>query len=197
MRFAAVELLCGWATTEDGRSSLVTALDALVGQVRSGNEERTALRVLDSLHHRYYGPRPIGALDAVTEALRAAGLTHSASEVALAAALAGMDAEEGAFDRWDRWLALSGERPGSLDAVGQQWRASRAAMPFAAIGAVVTGLRAHGSATAELAAVCLVARAGEGARWAQPWPAELAALRGSAYADVAEAALLADARRLP
>jgi hypothetical protein len=33
----------------------------------------------------YYGPRPLGALDAVTEALRAAGLTHSASEAALLA----------------------------------------------------------------------------------------------------------------
>ncbi|MFG2561716.1 hypothetical protein [Streptomyces sp. NPDC048496] len=83
-----MELLCGWATTEDGRPLLVTALDALVGRVRSGNEERAALRVLDSLHHRYYGLRPIGALDAVTEALRAAGLTHSASDVAEAALLA-------------------------------------------------------------------------------------------------------------
>ncbi|MDF6041598.1 hypothetical protein LRD69_05375 [Streptomyces sp. JH14] len=202
VRSAAAELLCEWATTVDGRSSLVTALDEVVGQARSTDGEygqrRTALRVLDSLNRRYHGPCPIGALDAVTEALRAAGLLHSASEVALLAAVSSLEAVDeaaGVWHRWERWLELAGDRPGCRDVLGQLWRGPGGVVPVAAIRPVVAALRAHGAAAAGLAALCLVVRAGDSTRWAQPWPAELAALRGSAYADVAEAALLADIRR--
>ncbi|WP_328889761.1 hypothetical protein [Streptomyces sp. NBC_00316] len=201
VRSAAAELLCDWATTVEGRSSLVTALDEVVGQARSTDGEQrrrwTALRVLDSLNRRHGGPRPIGALDAVAEALRAAGLVHSASEVALRAAVSSLEAVEGTdgvWDRWERWLELAGDRPGCLDALELPWRGPGGAVPVAAIRSVVAALRVQASAAAGLAAVCLVVRAGDSTRWAQPWPAELAALRGSAYADVAEAALLADVR---
>ncbi|MFE7358773.1 hypothetical protein ACFU8Q_38235, partial [Streptomyces sp. NPDC057543] len=189
--------LCEWATTEEGRSALKGALDAVVSQVRSVDEgeRRDALLVLDSLK-RGYGPRPVAALDAVTEALRAAGLVRTASGVALSAALSALtDAEEGTVERWDRWLALAGERPGLLDAIRHEWLGPRPVLPIAAIGTVVAALRARGSAVAGLAAVELVVRAGGNTRWADPWPDQLAALRDSEHPDVAEAALLADARR--
>ncbi|MFJ7495232.1 hypothetical protein ACIQZB_29365 [Streptomyces sp. NPDC097727] len=197
VRDEAARLLCEWATTEEGRSALKGALDAVVSQVRSVDEgeRRDALLVLDSLK-RGYGPRPVAALDAVTEALRAAGLVRTASGVALSAALSSLtDAEEGTVERWDRWLALAGERPGPLDAIRHEWRGPRPVLPIAAIGTVVAALRARGSAVAGLAAVELVVRAGGNTRWADPWPDQLAALRDSEHPDVAEAALLADARR--
>ncbi|SCF57214.1 hypothetical protein [Streptomyces sp. Ncost-T10-10d] len=201
VRGDAARLLCAWAGTREGRSALTGALDAVVGQVRSAGEgeRRDALLVLDSLT-REYGSRPVAALDAVTEALRAAGLGRTASGVALSAALASLtEADEGrdgaTVERWDRWLVLAGERPGSLDAIRYEWRGPRPAVPIAAIGTVVAALRARGSAVAELAAVELVARAGGTTRWADPWPGELAALRGSEHPDVAEVALLADVRR--
>ncbi|MFI6724053.1 hypothetical protein [Streptomyces atratus] len=197
VRDEAARLLCQWATTEEGRSGLKGALDAVVSQVRSVDEgeRRDALLVLDSLK-RGYGSRPVAALDAVTEALRAAGLVHAASGVALSAALSSLtDPDEWMVERWDRWLALAGERPGPLDAIRYEWRGPRPVLPIAAIGTVVAALRARGSAVAGLAAVELVVRAGDNTRWADPWPDRLAALRDSEHPDVAEAALLADVRR--
>lgn len=197
VRDEAARLLCEWATTQEGRSALEGALDAVVSQVRSveEGERRDALLVLDSLK-RGYGPRPVAALDAVTEALREAGLVHTASGVALSAALSSLtQADEGMVERWDRWLALAGERPGALDAIRYEWRGPRPVLPIAAIGTVVAALRARGSAVAGLAAVELVVRAGGDTRWVDPWPDQLAALRDSGHPDVAEAALLADVRR--
>ncbi|WPW28026.1 hypothetical protein P6B95_12030 [Streptomyces atratus] len=198
VRDEAARLLCEWATTEEGRSGLKGALDAVVSQVRSVDEgeRRDALLVLDSLK-RGYGQRPVAALDAVTEALRAAGLVHAASGVALSAALSSLtDSDEWTVGRWDRWLALAGERPGALDAIRYEWRGPRPVLPIAAIGTVVAALRARGSAVAGLAAVELVVRAGDNTRWADPWPDQLTALRDSEHPDVAEAALLADVRRV-
>ncbi|MER5361770.1 hypothetical protein [Streptomyces sp. NPDC002785] len=197
VRGEAARLLCDWATTREGRSALKGALDAVVSQVPSADEEkrRDALLVLDSLK-RGYGSRPVAALEAVTEALREAGLVHSASETALVAALASLTAEdEGTVERWDRWLALAGDRPGPLDVIRYEWRGPQPVLPIAAIGTVVAALRARRSAVAGLAAVELVVRAGEHTGWADPWPGELAVLRDSEHPDVAEAALLADARR--
>lgn len=197
VRDEAARLLCEWATTEEGRSGLKGALDAVVSQVRSVDEgeRRDALLVLDSLK-RGYGPRPVAALDAVTEALRAAGLVQVASGVALSAALLSLtDPDEWMVERWDRWVALAGERPGPLDAIRYEWRGPRPVLPIAAIGTVVAALRARGSAVAGLAVVELVVRAGDNTRWADPWPEQLAALRDSEHPDVAEAALLADVRR--
>ncbi|MFF9508989.1 hypothetical protein ACF1BU_10210 [Streptomyces sp. NPDC014724] len=187
----------------------------MVNQAGSADEEERwdALFVLDSLK-RDFPPRPVAALDTVTEALREAGLVRTASGVALAAALASLteadERDEGdesapaeaaggtagaAVERWDRWLALAGERPGSLDAIRYDRQGPQKALPLAAIGTVVAALRARGSAVAGLAAVELVVRAGGHTRWADPWPDELSALKGSAHPDVAEAALLADVRR--
>ncbi|MFJ5723277.1 hypothetical protein [Streptomyces sp. NPDC093149] len=215
VRSEAARLLCAWATTGEGRSALKGALDAVVNQTGSadGEERWDALFVLDSLK-RDFPPRPVAALDTVTEALREAGLVRTASGVALAAALASLtevdEADQvdesapaeaaggavgAAVERWDRWLALAGERPGSLDAIRYDRRGPRKALPLAAIGTVVAALRARGSAVAGLAAVELVVRAGGHTRWAAPWPDELSALKGSAHPDVAEAALLADVRR--
>lgn len=141
VRGEAARLLCAWATTREGRSALKGALDAVVNQAGSADEEERwdALFVLDSLR-RDFPPRPVAALDTVTEALREAGLVRTASGVALAAALASLaeadEADEGdepapamaagaAVERWDRWLALAGERPGSPDAIRYDWQGRR------------------------------------------------------------------------
>ncbi|MEV6077198.1 hypothetical protein AB0L80_19090 [Streptomyces sp. NPDC052069] len=196
VRGDALDLLCEWAVPGPRHGELVTVLGVLVAQARSGapEERRAALWVLGEQNDAYR-ERPAGALDAVADALERAGLAHSASRVALTAALTALAVADASPERWERWLGLAGERPGHLDQVRDHRRTPTNAQPVGAIAAVAGMLRAHGSVTAGLAAVHLVVRGGESTSWAQPWVDGLDALRASGHPEVAEAALLADLRR--
>lgn len=198
VRKAVAELLCGWAEPGPHHEDLVDALGALVDGARDGAPDvrRDALRVLAALEESH-GDGPAGGHDAVADALERAGLRHAAARVALAAALAALAHGDPSPARWRRWLALAGERCGCLDIVRHQRLRPAGGPPPAAdvFAAVLAVLREHASATAGLAAVQLVVRAGGDARWAEPWPAELDRLRASDHAEVAEAALLADLAR--
>ncbi|MGW2281789.1 hypothetical protein [Streptomyces sp. NPDC001770] len=195
VRSAVLMTLARLAGEPTGRTALERALGtAATANGGSAAEPRAALAVLLDTFRAASG-WPAGAHEALADALERAGLPHTASRAALAAATTALAGGDGSMRRWERWLALAGERPGCLDAVQLHSPGLPGAAPEEAVDAVVAGLLAEGSVTAGLAAVRLVEQAAGRGAPAERWAARLHDLAAHPRAEVAEAAAVAEILR--
>ncbi|MGW0860711.1 hypothetical protein, partial [Streptomyces sp. NPDC002690] len=161
------------------------------GAAGCATERRAALAVLLGLSGPVPG-WPVGAYEELADALERAGFPHTASRTALEAATTALAEGDASMGRWERWLALAGDRPGCLDAVRVH---APGPLPEEAVDAVVAGLLAGGSATGGLAAVRLVTQAAGRGVPSGRWAARLRELTAHGRPEVVEAALVARLRQ--
>ncbi|MEU4092228.1 hypothetical protein [Streptomyces sp. NPDC026673] len=185
-RSAAGAALVGLARSESAVAELRSALRALVDQAE--------LRLLHGLAtDRRGGPSVVH--DAFAEALEQAGLPRAATRAAYEAAITAVREGDGGLTRWDRCLRLAGRHPNALGPGGSFYLPDGEREPLTALLDVARALGGRTGTLAGLLAVRLVRHGGSATGWADPWPAELDALRGHADPDVAEEALVVGVRR--
>ncbi|WP_435241311.1 hypothetical protein [Streptomyces cucumeris] len=195
--------------TEAAPAALRRVVDTLLERARTGDgqggtpsgEDRRAeaLRrltgcasaVLERLG-RWWGTE-IATADTVVDGLLAAGLRREATGAAYSVASAALRRGDGAFARWERYLALVEERPDRLTGRETYLSHEDAVVREATLG-VVRALRERGGAAAGLTALMLVSVIGPHSGWAEVWRSELEALRRYDDPDTAEQALLIEAR---
>ncbi|MCX5396163.1 hypothetical protein [Streptomyces sp. NBC_00102] len=193
VRGAVLQTLVRLAGDPDGRTALERALAASDPGSGGPVERRVALAVLlDAFRSASGGP--VAAHEVLADALERAGLAHTASRAALEAATAALAEGDASMRRWERWLALAGDRPGCLDTLPGRPPGTPGAPPEEAVDAVVAGLLAEGSGPAGLAAVRLVTASGRGAT-GERRAALLRELAAHPRPEVAEAALVAELLR--
>ncbi|MFF7208950.1 hypothetical protein ACFZAU_00260 [Streptomyces sp. NPDC008238] len=185
-RLVAGTVLGALARSGPAVAELRRALDALVEQAE-----------LSALHSLATGRRPpVAAVhDAYADALERAGLPGAATRVAYEAAFTAVREGDGGLARWDRCVRLAERHPDTLGSGAYPQPVSGAPDPFGPMLDVARDLGGRTSAVAGLLAVRLVDHGGRSSGWADPWPAELTALRGHPVPDVAEAALIVGLRR--
>jgi hypothetical protein len=185
-RFAAGTALTGTARSGAALTALRAALGALA--------DRGELRLLDRLatDRRW---RSAAVEDAYADALERAGLPRAATRAAFDAAVGALREGDAGLARWDRCLRLAERHPNALGRDGSLHLPTDRREALRALLAVARALGERPGTLAGLLAVLLVRSGGEAAAWADPWPAELDALRAHADPDVAEAALVAQLRR--
>ncbi len=175
-----------------GTAGFRRVLDTLVARARTGPDDELldALRLMDFWQNRSTGG---GTHDMLADAFLALGLRRAAAHSAWHVLTAAVRTGRLSPAMVTRMLPLLGHCPFEAIDVGPLHARTPAFLP--ALPAVLAALRETPGPAAGLLRLVLVSTAGAETGWAEPWPAELAELRGHPDPDVAEAALFARARR--
>lgn len=199
---AAVQQLLRFPPGPAAEAAARTAFDAMAGRARADDPEARA-EALRRLHEwcevirpRLGGGNALHLLDGLAGTLESVGLNADAArlswEAGVAAVRLGLHEEQ----RWERPARLCEAFPGRLSGitdyvtVDMDRPSTRAALLAAA-----RCLRSRATAASGVLALALVRAGGRGTDWAQPWRAELEALRAHQDPDIALEALLVDPDR--